>query len=330
MSSDLRKKTILVSGASGIVGYGILKSLRSYNPELNLIGTTIYEDSIAPVFCDIFEKAPLTSNTNYINWLCATIKKHNVDMIIPGIEDDMKAWSKQREILEKTGAYVLLNNPELIELCSDKWDFYQKLKSAGSKVAIETRLDGTFEELKKAFGLPFLLKPRKGYASRGIVQIENKETFIKNMPHIGGTLMVQPIVGNIEEEHTISAFFDKDSNLICYMGLRRKLSKEGFTEKAEVVELKNSQAAIEELAQIFKPVGPTNFQFRVHNEELKLLEINPRISSATSIRTAFGYNESEMSVQYFLNNKKPLQPEIKKGHAIRYTEDYILYDSTNL
>jgi carbamoyl-phosphate synthase large subunit len=83
---------------------------------------------------------------------------------------------------------------------------------------------------------------------------------------------------------------------------------------------------IKELCGLFKPVGPTNFQFRKQDGILKLLEINPRISSSTSIRTGFGYNESLMAVEYFLENKTPVQPVIKKGKAIRYTEDLFIYE----
>jgi len=323
-------KTILVSGTSGIVGYGVLKSLRLNPGQYKLIGITIYDDSVAPAFCDIFVQAPITNDEKYIPWLCEIIKTHNVDMIIPGIEADMIAWNINKEILNKTGVHILLNKPELIELCSDKWTFFKKLSSTNSKLAIKSSLTGSFEDFEKALGVPFLLKPRKGFASKGIVKIENKETFEKNKDNLGSILMAQPIVGNIEEEYTVSAFFDNISNLLCYMILRRKLAKEGFTEKAEVVEINGIKEAIEELKEIFKPIGPTNFQFRLHEGKLKLLEINPRISSATSIRTAFGYNESEMSVNYFLNNIIPTQPEIKKGHAVRYTEDYIFYDSNNL
>jgi carbamoyl-phosphate synthase large subunit len=86
--------TILVSGASGVVGYGTLKSLRQGNPEFKLIGTSIYDDSVTPAFCDIFELAPLTSDESYIDWLCGVIEKHQVDMIIPGIEADMLRWNK--------------------------------------------------------------------------------------------------------------------------------------------------------------------------------------------------------------------------------------------
>jgi len=40
-------KNILVSGASGIIGYGILRSLRLSGIPYKLIGTTIYPDSAA-------------------------------------------------------------------------------------------------------------------------------------------------------------------------------------------------------------------------------------------------------------------------------------------
>jgi len=323
--------TILVSGASGVVGYGTLKSLRQSELGYKLVGTTIYDDSVAPAFCDIFEQAPLTSDEHYIDWLCGVIKKHNVDMIIPGIEADMQKWNQEREAIQQSGVKILLNNPDLVELCSDKWIFYQKLKqSSVHALAIESRLSGTFDELCEDLGLPFLLKPRRGFASKGIVKVDSEEVFTKHQQDLGEVVMAQPIVGNNEEEYTVSAFFDTDSALHCFMELKRKLSREGFTEKALVVSLPGMEKAIRELAGLLKPIGPTNFQFRVHDGQLKLLEINPRISSATSIRTAFGYNESMMSVEYFLHGTVPTQPNIRPGYAVRYIEEHIFYDSNTV
>ena len=112
--------------------------------------------------------------------------------------------------------------------------------------------------------------------------------------------------------------------------MKRKLSKQGYTELAQVVCEPELKDIINKLAKIFKPIGATNFQFRKHFGKWKLLEINPRISSSTSLKTAFGYNECKMSIDYFLNNKDINQPVIKQGSAIRYTEDYIIYDSNNI
>lgn len=322
------KYTILVSGASGVVGYGILKALNGLG--YKLIGTTIYDNSPANCFSDIVEIAPKTTDDQYINWLLKIIEKYNINMIIPGIEADMYKWNAERTVLEKSGVFLLLNNPELIELCADKWLFYKKLLDGCSEYAIPTALNGDFADFKNNFGLPFLLKPRSGFASKGIIKVESQNVFEENRHNIGTKLMVQPIIGTYNQEYTVSAFFDKDSKLLCYQQLKRTLAKEGFTAYAETASIADMNNILVKLSKIFKPIGPTNFQFRLENNKLKLLEINPRVSSATSIRTSFGYNESKMSVDYFLENKKIDQPLLKSGTAIRYTEDFIIYDSNHI
>ena len=318
-------RTILVSGASGIIGYGILRSLKKSGRDFSLIGTTIYDDSAAQGFCDIFELAPQSSDPLYIKWLVSVIKKHNVDMIIPGIEADMYKWVDHREELKQSGVRILLNNPDLIATCDDKWTFYQKLQSFNSPYLIETTFDNDYSLLSRKFGIPFLLKPRRGHGSKGIVRVTNEQIFLEHRDSIGSILMVQPVIGTDEEEFTTSAFCDGKGDYYASMTFKRKLSRDGFTEKAEVVTIDGIAEAVRNLCNIFKPVGPTNFQFRKDDNGLKLLEINPRISSSTSLRTAFGYNEALMAVDFLLENKIPHQPLIRAGKAVRYTEDLIFY-----
>ena len=60
-------KRVLVSGASGIVGYGVFALFRQAGQEeICLVGTSIYDDSVAPAFCDVFEQAPLTGTPEYL------------------------------------------------------------------------------------------------------------------------------------------------------------------------------------------------------------------------------------------------------------------------
>jgi len=148
--------TILVSGVSGIIGYGILKSLRQSHPNCRLIGTTVYEQNAGRAFCDIFEKAPMTNHESYFTWLVDIIKRWEVSIAIPGIEADVFAWNEHRKTIEETGAVVLLNNPELIRLSSDKWRFYQRLVENNSSYSIPTSLE--YDE--KLGGFQLLAKPR--------------------------------------------------------------------------------------------------------------------------------------------------------------------------
>lgn len=317
---------ILVSGASGIVGYGILRSLRMSGQDLFLVGTSIYDDSVAPAFCDVFEQAPPTNEAGYVEWLLSTIRRRRIDMLIPGIEIDMYNWVEHAPEVVGAGAMPLLNVPELIGLCKDKWAFHLRLEEAGMGCVIDSSLEPDFEALKQRFGLPFLLKPRRGFGSKDIVRVDRLETFVKHRQAVGPLLMAQPIVGNDEEEYTISAFCDGRGGYFASMALRRKLSRDGFTDRAEVVDMAIFAATLAELCRIFRPLGPTNFQFRMCADGPKLLEINPRISSSTSIRTAFGYNESAMAVEYFLEHRTPAQPVIRRGRAVRYIDECIFYE----
>ena len=146
---------VLVSGASGIVGYGILKSLKSYN--CKTIGTTIYENTVAPYFCDKVERIYSTDNPDYTKNLINIINKHNVDIIIPSIEIDVINWTDNRiEIEKKTNALIVLNNSDLIKLCSDKWLFYKELNKYNSIYKIPT-----YSKLPKKIDFPIIIKPKK-------------------------------------------------------------------------------------------------------------------------------------------------------------------------
>lgn len=318
--------SILVSGASGIVGYGILRSLRRSGLTLNLIGTSIHTDSAAPAFCDTFELAPHTGKPAYLDWLLEMISKHDVALVIPGIEIDMHHWNDHRAKLQDAGVIPMLNAPELVKLCRDKWDFHEDLREAGLPMVIESSLNSDFDFLAAKYGLPFLLKPRQGFASKGIVKIHNADELSRHKALIGEVLMAQPIVGTDDHEYTTSVFGDGAGGYHAAMTMRRRLSADGFTEKAHVVATEPFAETLSLLCRRYRPTGPTNFQFRMSGNDIKLLEINPRISSSTSIRTAFGYNESAMAVEYYLDGKTPIQPLIQQGHAVRYTDEIITYE----
>lgn len=111
--------------------------------------------------------------------------------------------------------------------------------------------------------------------------------------------------------------------------MRRKLSKAGATDKAIVEPVPDIDKEIFAISKVLKPYGPTNFQFRLDNGRFLLLEINPRISSSTSIRTAFGYNEAEMCIEFFVEGIKPSDKNIRTGKAYRYIADVVEYSDCN-
>lgn len=320
-------KTVMVTGVGAIMGYGLLKSLRAADPLVRLVGTDIYDDAVGRGWCDAFEQAPLTAAPGYSQWLGDTVAKHKVDLLIPGIEQDIHWLSDNRPLLATFACQVVLNNQNLIDLSRDKWAMDQALVALGDASRIPSLLSGDFHSLKTALGLPFLLKPRRSYASKGLVWVRQESDFTPHAAMLGDYLMAQPIIGSAADEFTVAAFGDGRGGTGPTIAFQRSLASDGSTAKARVYQEDSLDQTVVGLCKAFKPVGPTNLQFRRGSDKSwSLLEINPRISSTSSIRRAFGYNEAAMCLDHYLDNKTLHQPTIRSGFAVRYIEDFIVYD----
>lgn len=316
----------MITGVGAIIGYGLLRSLRAAKPEVRLIGTDIYPDAVGQAWCDAFEQAPYTASPHYLDWLQETVQKHQVDLLIPGIEQDVHRFSDEREHIGDFGCRVVLNTARLIDLSRDKWAMHQELAILGDTSRIPSYLAGDYDTFATQLGLPFILKPRRGYASKGMVRVKCREDFDSHKARLGEYLMVQPVVGTDDEEYTVAVFGDGQGNSCASITLQRRLAQDGSTAKAWGRNIESLDRVVSRLCAHFRPVGPTNLQFRRDGEGWKLLEINPRISSTSSIRSAFGYNEAAMSVAYFLKGELPRQPTIRGGFAARFIEDYVVHD----
>lgn len=320
-------KTVMVTGVGAIMGYGLLKSLRAADPSVRLVGTDIYDDAVGRGWCDVFVQAPLTADAGYAQWLGDTLARHEVDLLIPGIEQDVHWLSDNRALLATFDCQVALNNQRLIDLSKDKWAMDQALVALGDASRIPSLLSGDFHALKAALGLPFLLKPRRSYASKGLVWVREERDFTPHAAQLGDYLMAQPIIGSAADEFTVAAFGDGRGDTGPIINFQRKLASDGSTAKAWVYQDDSLDKTVARLCGAFKPVGPTNLQFRRGSDgSWSLLEINPRISSTSSIRRAFGYNEAVMCLDFYLDGKTPAQPTIRSGFAVRYIEDFIVYD----
>jgi carbamoyl-phosphate synthase large subunit len=320
---------VLVTGVGAVIGYGIVRSLRSLPERVQIVGMDIFQDAVGQHWCDHFAVATPAAAPEYAENLARLVEQYSIDLVLPGIEQDAARMLKELPVLSTLHARFALNNPALMRVAADKWDMHHRLQASGFAV-IPTRIEGDFRDFAREFGIPFLLKPRRSYASKGITRIHTQEALKYWRRQLGDNFMVQKIVGDDDAEYTVGAFGLGDGTYSQSIAFRRKLSGEGATAKAQVVEIPELNTLLAQLVGEFKPVGPTNFQFREHDDHLLMLEINPRISSSTSLRNAFGYNEAGMCIEYYLKGKVPAIETLRSGHAVRYIEDMIFYDCNHL
>ena len=326
----MKKYKILVTGVGAIIGYGVISSLRKSKYDCYIVGMDIFHDAVGQVWCDEFIQAILATDKNYILFLKELIDKYNIDLVFFGTEQEIR---KCYECQEELGDYykkLVINKDNLIELAEDKWKTTVFLKENGFKY-IPSSITADFNEAKKAFGVPLLMKPRKSYASKGIRKVYTEEEFDNWKRKYVDQFMVQKFIGDEEHEYTASTFGFGDGSCIKPIVMRRKLSKAGATDKANVENIPEINKEIYDISKALRPYGPTNFQFRAEKGSFFLLEINPRISSSTSLRTAFGFNEAEMCIEFFVDGKRPNDKRIRTGKAYRFIADVVeYYDCNNI
>lgn len=310
---------ILVTGVGSIIGYGIVDGLRKSTVKTRIIGIDIYEDAYGGVLCDKFIQGVRADADNFIEFINQLISDNKIDLIIPGIEQDLyKFWSDKDKIKTK----VVLNNDLCLSLSANKLKTFEYL-SKFDITLIPTLHDCTFADCARQFGVPFIIKPVFSSGSKGIELINNEREFEFYTYKLSGKCIYQKIVGSNETEFTVSVFGNGEGDILDFTILNRTLSRKGSTNKAILLEDDDILVYIKKLCGILKPAGPLNIQLRKEGSKVYFLEINPRISSACSIRTLLGYNEPEMCVKYFLT-KETIVPQPKvRAKVIRYISDYL-------
>lgn len=317
---------VLVTGVGAVIGYGIIKSLRNSKYNCNIIGIDIFHDAVGQVWCDKFIQGIRADSANFIGFINSVIDEYDIDLVIPGIEQDLESLIQKFEELTSSAKYVL-NNKELFTTFHDKKRTYDFLENT---VALIPHIYFNHELYKNAsehFGLPFILKQDISYASKGVATINNQKDFDYFIDKFGQNCMAQKKLQINDNEFTCSIFGLKDGRFVNPICLQRELSAEGATKKATNIEVDSElMQTLKSISYVCKFEGPTNLQFIKYEEKYLLLEINARISSSTSIRRLFGVNEAEMCIDYYIFGKIPEVKVQKFGTVIRYIED-VYFDS---
>lgn len=325
MSLKDARINVLVTGVGAVIGQGVIRSIRLASSQIRIVGLDRNPCAFGARWCDDFVCKPTTEEgPGYLAFLRKLFESQAIDLVIPGIEQDVFFLDDNRPLFHEDRPVIALNRSELIALGKDKWEAQTRLAGEGMAV-IPSRISGSWQECIEELGPPpILMKPRRGSGGKGIVRLCDERDFVYWKEKAGDDFMVQKIVGSEDEEYTVSVFGFGDGGGTVPAIMKRKLGPDGATWWAETVEqcapIRDYSVA---LTRKLRPIGPTNYQFRLCDDRAMLLEINPRVSASTSLRAALGVNESLMCIEYFLDGKKPDNARLMPGQAWRFVEDLV-------
>jgi carbamoyl-phosphate synthase large subunit len=321
----MKKINILILGAGGNVGQGIITALRISKIPCRIIGACTSVNSVGLFMCDSAIISPYANENKFIDWVLDLCNKEEVSIIFSGVEEIIYEIEKNRAYFNsRTSAIFITSDFDKLEIGRDKYRTANWLRDNGLNYPKSALFSNMAEvrELVSLCGFPLIAKPNLGKGSLGLIILDSEEDF-KKIPN--NEYCIQEFLGSDNEEFTVACYMDKlfvQQDCIIF---KRKL-KHGTTFLAEIVENKVIKDKCMEICDIFKPIGPLNIQLRLNNSKPVCFELNVRFSGTTPIRARYGYNDIEAMIREYIfdeNVSSFLKPQ-KKGLVLRYyNEIYI-------
>ena len=282
---------ILVTGCGGDIGQSIGKILLKSNYTKNLFGIDISNKNVAQFIYPNFSIGVPCTHPDYLYILELFIEKHDIDLIIPVAEPELRFFSTQN-ILDKIGKAKMITASALaLEIGFDK------LKTADFLKKENLPFPETFlaKSLKSINNFPVILKSKTGSGSKDIHKINSQEEFLFYTKSAVDDYIVQEFISDEKGEFTCCVFRSSTKEIRSQI-FKRELTS-GYSGYGEVIENTNITNLIEKIAVKLDLIGSINLQLRIKENIPKIFEINPRFSSTVLYRHLFGFEDLIWSIQ---------------------------------
>ena len=321
---------VLVTAIGG-GGHGdqILKALRLAPPgSYTIFGADANPHCPQAGLVQRFVPLPLARDPEYINELLRTCKELGVQALFHGCEPELLLFAANRNLIEKAGIFLPINDTALIQLCMDKAKTNARLAELGFPAPRYVNVTSE-SEFDSVDWFPVVVKPAVGSGGSANVFIAQDMKELKALAaYLGlGSLtsgfMIQEYVGTPDQEFTVGVLHDLDGQYINAIAVNRHLnsglsvrnSVPNRTGRKElgprlVISSGVSQGDIgrfdevtrqcRDIADSLGSRGPLNLQCRFVDGKVRVFEINPRFSGTTSLRAMVGLNEPDLLVRRHL------------------------------
>lgn len=294
---------VLVSGAGGDVGQGVLKALASSEINIECYATCITKHSAGLYMGAEGYLAPLSSSEDYIPFLIRLIKKRKIDVFVPTVDGEIKKISSEKSRIElETGAKVFVDDINKIAITDDKLETSRYLEKNGFPHPLSISAgDPYVVDFLKKNTFPLIVKRRTG---RGSQDVFIAKTIDDIQPFLGNPkFMLQEWLDPTQGEYTSGIYIGNDGYIKGACTFCRKL-KGGSTFVAKRIVERELEKPLEEIA-LSLGLKYLNIQSMKRGRVLIPFEINGRLSGTTSIVSQL-FNPLEMFIRENLLGE-PLQ-----------------------
>lgn len=298
----------LITGCHGDLAFSIAQIIKRNFKNSTLIGTDMEKNGIGNLIFNQVFRVPPTSNKKYKKIISKLSK--SIDLIIPSSEKEIVFFSKNEK---KFKSKILINDKKIIDLFSNKLKTQKFLKKNFKNFSLN--FSSQLSEIKKSkISLPFFLKKKSGSGNQNYRVIKNKSDLKELKLYNQKEWVIEEFLNKNSDEYTCAIIRIKDLKKIIIFN--RKLHKLGHTMFADQFEDKAIEKGLLEIADKINLNGVINIQFKIQNNQIKIFDINPRISSTVKMRDLLGFKDCLWWIKEKLNIPNKEQINIKKNKSI--------------
>ncbi|KPQ23109.1 MAG: nucleoside-diphosphate-sugar epimerase [Halomonas sp. HL-48] len=319
----MKKIVIGICSIGSGVGQSIVDSCQFFRDKITLIGLGNNPLAYGAFECDDYTLISSYYDRNYISELKSAVENFNINILIPGHDDEALLLAKNYETLSNLGIKILSSPYELVLMCRNKATYTESFYEAANFFVKTYQA----KEIKDTL-LPLIAKPEQGFASKGVAIITTKKELKKTALQPG--YIYQEIAIPQKHDPSYNAFiehlkkgnnlqaseislqliFDKSSDLVEQCATYNTL-KDGIPIEIQPYPIQELSEFIDKISlslKRLKAFGPINIQGRMTIQGFKAFEINPRFTGITGLRAKLGFNEVEFCIFTLLHNEriKPL------------------------
>ncbi|AHF01591.1 carbamoylphosphate synthase large subunit [Thiomicrospira aerophila AL3] len=269
----------VLTEASGSLSSGfIINSIKQAG--FQAVGSDITEINAGSIVCDDYIQFLPTSDDNL--WLDVKYKliKHQVEVVLPCLDDMLLDWTQQ-VWLKECNIALIASPASTLSIFLDKWKAYQFFEQNDVRTP-RTSLQQVYR----------LLKPRRGRGGKGI--IETTDPF-----EMHDYISQQKIHG---VEYTIDVLCDKSGQPLYILPRKRLGVIAGKSTQGELVNNRQIINEVERICRLIHFVGPVNFQCIENELGVFFIEINPRLASGMALSFAATNNWVEQIINHIVKD----------------------------
>jgi len=275
---------ILTEASGSLTSAYLIKAIREAG--YTAVGSDIEKLTAACCLADDFILFPKKDSPKLWEEIDTLLIKYKINVVIPSFDEMMIGWATQKDYFENKGINIIISPVETIETFGNKWKTYLFFKEIGVPCPVTS--------LKQDYPL---IKPIYGRGAKGI-KITDESVNMEGM-------ISQKIVTG--EEYTIDCFFDYKGDPVYVVPRKRLYVRDGKSTKGVVIRNEQIVSYVTKIAQHIKLVGPINMQCFCDGDNLKFIEVNPRIAGGMALGFAATENWIKLIVDNILK-KQPIKP----------------------